>query len=1136
MPNPTAWFQAHLELVYFAYGLAFVVMGIAVLVQPRGESRIPLSLTLGPLGLFGITHGLNEWLELWEVAVGARLLPPWAAALWLTTSLLFLFEFGRRLLRLSAAGGWGGALYLPVTALLAGAAAVTAEPAGLATAGRYVLGLPGGVMAGVGFLRYLAQNRDRIVPARVAPAFRLAGGSFIAYGVLGGAIPAPAPYFPADTVNTAAFFELSGVPVQLLRALCAVAAAAAVGRILGLFGREHRGRLEAALDSARSSLARSHHLGQRLERILDAAAEGIIGVDRDGRALFANPAALRMLGRQEGELIGSTLHGLIHHSHADGTPHPVEQCRVYRGLAEGQVRRSEEEVFWRADGTTFPVAYTSVPVTEAGQVLGAVLSFRDITEGKRNEARLHRLNRTHAVLSRCNHVLVHAETEEELLEAFCSNIVTVGGYRFAWVGYLEDDEVQSVRPVAHAGNEDGYLAKARVSWGDNERGRGPVGTAIRTLAPAVARDTEADPFFGPWREEADKRGFRSVIGLPLAEREAPFGALAIYAGEVDVFDEEEIALLHELAEDLGFGIRSLRSRDARQRAETMLQIQHRAIEASRNGIMITDAREAGNPLIYVNPAFERITGFRGAEVLGRNPSVLHGGDRDQPRLNNIRNAVRDGRDGSAVLRNYRKDGTLFWNELHVAPVMEERGAITHWVGVINDVTEQKRYEAQLEHRANHDDLTGLPNRNLMQDRLRQAVATAGRHDRALAVLFLDLDRFKVINDSLGHGAGDRLLRVVAQRLETWARDGDTVARLGGDEFVAVLPDIDRPEGASLVADRMRVAVAEPVTLAGHEVRVTVSVGAALYPRDGGDCETLLKNADAAMYRAKELGGDRFHFCTEDLNNRALARLTLEGDLRRALDNDELELHYQPQLRLGSSEVVAVEALVRWQHPERGMVSPGDFIPVAEETGLIVPIGEWVLYEAARQCRAWRDAGLGAGGDRPLRVAVNLSARQLAQPDLDRLLERVLAETGLEPDTLELELTESTVMSDPDAVQERLERLRRVGAGIAIDDFGTGYSSLSQLRHFPFDTLKIDRTFVRDIPGDADATAIVRTIIAMGHVLKLRVIAEGIETAEQLDYLRQRGCDEGQGFFIGRPMPAEAVAELLGNRATAGRRI
>ncbi|OIP08014.1 MAG: hypothetical protein AUK53_10800 [Betaproteobacteria bacterium CG2_30_59_46] len=562
----------------------------------------------------------------------------------------------------------------------------------------------------------------------------------------------------------------------------------------------------------------------------------------------------------------------------------------------------------------------------------------------------------------------------------------------------------------------------------------------------------------------------------------------------------------------------------RKRQEEKLRLWERAIEASFNAILITDATHPGNPLIYANPAFERITGYSQEEALGRNCGFLQNDDHDQPEVEELRRAIREQREGRAVLRNYRKDGSMFWNELLVAPVRDEAGKVTHFVGIQNDVTERKRYESQLEHQANYDTLTGLPNRNLLQDRLGQTLAYVRRHERELALLFIDLDYFKNINDSLGHNAGDRLLKLVAVRLAGCVREGDTVSRQGGDEFVVILSDVAAEEDATLVTQKILHAMSEPFDVDGRELYVTCSIGIALYPKDGGDSETLLKNADAALYRAKDLGRNNAQFYAAEMNLKAMERLTLEDGLRHALEHNEFVVHYQPQVDLRTGEIIGMEALVRWQHPEQGLVSPARFIPVAEESGLIVPLGEWVLRTACIQNKAWQRAGL-----RPISVAVNLSARQFRQPNLVEVVVGILRETGLDPAHLELEVTESLVMQNVEVTIATLGRLKAMGIKLSIDDFGTGYSSLSYLKRFPIDTLKIDQSFVRDITTDPDDAAIAKTIISMAHDLQLRVIAEGVETEEQKSFLQQRHCDEMQGYFFSRPVPAEDFEVLLRER-------
>ncbi|MGF6858741.1 sensor domain-containing protein [Paraburkholderia sp. CI3] len=559
----------------------------------------------------------------------------------------------------------------------------------------------------------------------------------------------------------------------------------------------------------------------------------------------------------------------------------------------------------------------------------------------------------------------------------------------------------------------------------------------------------------------------------------------------------------------------------RKRADLALRLQSRALDASVNAILITAPSPSGNLIEYVNPAFMRITGYDPAEVIGHDCRVLQRDDRDQEGVALIREALAANREVSAVVRNYRKDGALFWNQLFIAPVPNAEGVITHHIGVINDVTELIRYQEQLEYQANYDGLTRLPNRNLLRDRLEHALVVAQRHHSGVAVVFLDLDGFKNVNDSLGHSVGDRLLGVVAERLARCSRTSDTVARHGGDEFVIVMTDTVDEQSLITWMERVRASIAEPVWLDGTELYVGCSMGASLFPQDGEDAETLMKKADVAMYRAKDMGRNTFQFYQPEMNASAGARLNLERRLRRALRDNEFLLHYQPQVDIGSGQIVGIEALVRWHDPEVGLVLPSSFIPLAEESGLIGPLSEWVLREACRQNKAWQDQGLP-----PARVSVNLSARVFQQRDIAKLVMQVLDETGLEPKYLELELTESTIMRNAEEAVSMLNELHALGIGLAIDDFGTGYSSLSYLKRFPVDRLKIDRSFVSDIGVSGDDETITSAIIALAHSLKLQVIAEGVETSAQLDFLKERACDEMQGFYFAKPLSTEAISELL----------
>jgi diguanylate cyclase (GGDEF)-like protein/PAS domain S-box-containing protein len=567
----------------------------------------------------------------------------------------------------------------------------------------------------------------------------------------------------------------------------------------------------------------------------------------------------------------------------------------------------------------------------------------------------------------------------------------------------------------------------------------------------------------------------------------------------------------------------------RLHAEEVLRLRTRAIEASTSAVVITSALAPDHPIEYVNPAFQAMTGYRADEAVGRNCRFLQGEERDQPGLNELRAAIRDGRDAQVVLRNYRKDGRLYWAQLTISPVRDAQGRVSHFVGIVVDTTEAMRYREALEHQATHDTLTGLPNRNLLADRLAQGIANAQRHDWILAVIFLDLNNFKLVNDTLGHRAGDELLKTVATRLRACVREGDTIARLGGDEFVLLLNEQQSKEAVTQAVQRIVQAIAAPLTLDGHEIASTCSVGISLFPNDGADGETLLKHADTAMYRAKAAGHAAFQFFSAEMNVNLTHRLAMEASLRRALERGEFELHYQPRIGLHSGAMEGVEALIRWRSADLGLVPPAQFIPVAEETGLIVPIGEWVLRTACARMQEWQRKGAP-----PISISVNLSPRQFKRPQVVQDIAGALRESGLSAQLLEIEVTESMMMESGEDFVARLHAIKNLGVSISIDDFGTGYSNLNYLKRFPVDRLKIDRSFVREITSDGDDAAIVRAIVQLGHSLDLQVTAEGVETNEQLEFLRACQCDQAQGFLFSRPMlAADLEPQLLKSRSSPG---
>ena len=568
---------------------------------------------------------------------------------------------------------------------------------------------------------------------------------------------------------------------------------------------------------------------------------------------------------------------------------------------------------------------------------------------------------------------------------------------------------------------------------------------------------------------------------------------------------------------------------ARKTADQLLAIRGKALESSVNGIFITGSPDTGSLVEYANPAIEAITGYAASELVGSNCRMLQGKDTAQPGIADLRLAMSEGRPCNVILRNYRKNGALFWNDLTVAPVRSEGGLITHHIGIVNDITERARYQEELEHEANFDALTGLPNRNLLADRLERMLAHAKRARERLAVVMLDLDNFKLVNDSMGHHAGDALLVQIAVRLKEAMRVQDTVARYAGDEFVLLLGNCSHDEAVSSFMSRVLAAMSEPLTIAENRLSVTCSLGISIYPDDGTDAATLMRHADLALYRAKQNGRNSFEFFEPDMSRRVHERMWLARDLRAALEHGEFFLQYQPQVDLRSDRIVGAEALARWTHPDRGEIVPARFIPVAEESALIMPIGEWILQAACSQCKAWQEAGLA-----PIRVSVNLSALQIRQRGFIRVVSRVLEQTGLAPGHLELEVTESLLMAHTDEVVRTLAEIKAMGIHLAIDDFGTGYSSLNYLKRLPVDKLKIDGSFLKDVPHDVGNRSITLAVIAMARNMGLRVIAEGVENAEQLEFLRAHDCDEIQGYYFSRPVGPEALAQVLREHRPVGR--
>lgn len=556
----------------------------------------------------------------------------------------------------------------------------------------------------------------------------------------------------------------------------------------------------------------------------------------------------------------------------------------------------------------------------------------------------------------------------------------------------------------------------------------------------------------------------------------------------------------------------------RKRSEKDQRLASAVYENTADGIIITDP---GGQIVSVNKAFTEITGYGADEAIGKTPAILKSERQSEPFYRHLWTTVRTKGVWQGEMWNRRKNGELFPEWLTITAVRSASGDIANYVGVFSDISAIKRSQADLERLAHFDPLTDLPNRILFRDRLAHAFERGRRYGHKVAVMLLDLDGFKTVNDSLGHPVGDKLLQLVAERIRNTVRVEDTVARLGGDEFALVLSNLSHGEDAVEVARKILLATQEPFDIGGHGALVTASIGIAVFPDDGDEPNTLIRNADAAMYKAKESGRNTHRFYQAEMTQAAQSRLSIERGLRRGIENQEFEVWYQPQISLESGRYLGAEALVRWRDPERGLVPPNDFIPLAEQTGLIVPLGEQVLNRVCADARRWLDAGIQVG-----RLGINVAGPQLYRSDFVAALGQAIERYSLSPETLEIEVTETFMMENPAEVRRILDAVKAMGVTTAIDDFGTGYSSLSYLKELPIDTLKIDRAFISHLPDDPHDIAITRAILALGKSLQFKVIAEGIETAAQRDFLQAEGCAEGQGYLFAKPMPPDQFARWL----------
>jgi len=816
--------------------------------------------------------------------------------------------------------------------------------------------------------------------------------------------------------------------------------------------------------------------------------------DDQGRALTRNPAAIRAFGPVETNA---------------GTNDLATELGSTDALDDALARLGAGEVFQRRllantrNGMRWhDVQCRRIPDPATGAPL-VLLDAQDVTEVQR----IHeRLGVERVVLELVSLGRPLGEVIESLIHGMES---VLPGLRFSALelrdGHLHRLSAPNLPAEYNAAIEG-------MPIGPKE---GSCGTAAFLGEPINVADIAADPLWDDYRELALRHGLRACWSVPiLAADGSVTGTFAAYHTEARLPTEDERSVMESAQYIAAIAMDRDRTRTAMERGRAQLQT---ILDAMPIIIAYVDDQARYS---FVNRAFEQWFGTTRARAVGKlSREVI--GDAPYEAIKPHLERVQAGEEVRFEAERASRAGAKHHFDVHYLPHVAEDGKVLGHFGIMHDITARKQNEKLLEYLATHDQLTGLPNRNLLSEHLQHAMSRATRAGHKVGALFVDLDRFKNVNDTLGHDAGDRLLKAVAERFRGTVRGADMVARLGGDEFVVLMDDVHEIQEAATLAHKLVTILAQPFTVDGHDLYVSASVGVAVAPEDGLDASSLLKHADIAMYRAKSQGKNNFQFYSAEATAASFEHLMLENALRKAVERKEFVLHFQPIIDLLTGRTEAVETLLRWRHPDLGLVSPAKFIPLAEESGLIVPIGAWVLEEACRQI-----AGLKGRGITDLRVAVNLSPRQFRERDLAETVEKALTNSGIEPHRLGLEVTESSMMENPESAAQTLKRFRAMGVRISIDDFGTGYSSLSFLKRFPIDTLKIDQSFVRDIVSDEDDASITRAVIAMGRSLRLDIVAEGVETASQLAFLRAEGCHKAQGFYFSRPVEIGPLGDWL----------
>lgn len=786
-----------------------------------------------------------------------------------------------------------------------------------------------------------------------------------------------------------------------------------------------------------------------------------------------------------------------------------------------------EMTFCRKSGDVIPVAMF-LRLVELGDRSLLLAIAQDISVRKLHEVQIARITNAYKALSTVNQAIVRMHDEAELFPLVCKVVVDLGGAALAWIGQMDDD-LGLIQPVMSYGRGKEYTHGLSVPIvATDAHGCGPIGTAFREQHIVVVNDFASNEVTPPWQERAAMFGWQSTAAFPIMRAGQVFGILSVYHLQRDAFDAALVALIEEMCSDISFALDSFDRQKKQQRLEDELKQASLVYQYSSQAMMVTDAN---NCIISVNPAYTATTGYSADEVMGKNPSVLCSGRHNSAFYKAMWNTLKIYQYWQGEIWSKRKNGEIYPEWLTINLVLDDNGKPYRYVATFYDITEKVRSEELIWKQANYDMLTDLPNRYMLHQRLIHDIGRAQHDVGQLALLYIDLDQFKEVNDTLGHQIGDRLLVEVAQRIKTGLGEAEIVARLGGDEFVVIVPaPVDKAylvEMAQQIITQLEASF--EIADYNNTIYISASVGIAVYPDDAKNADDLLKSAEQAMYVAKQSGRNRLSFYTMELQEKAQNRLRLLSDLRGALAANQFVLYFQPIVNLATGKITKAEALIRWQHPERGMVSPAEFIPLAEETGLIVAIGDWVFREAATWTKRWQLVF----PDDNLQVSVNMSPAQFKDESIqlaDWLAH--LQTLDLSGDNVVIEITEGLLLDMTTLISDKLLTFRDAGIKVSMDDFGTGYSSLSYLKKFDIDYLKIDQSFIRDICVDSSDLALSEAIVVMAHKLGLKVIAEGVETEAQRDLLVQCGCDYAQGYYYAKPLPADVFEQLINNHQAA----